>query len=443
MAGEADKLLATVLDWMQIHARVRVALAALAALALLGVAGNFVYELVPRQYVASISGGDILGNRHLLAMVLRDEIAAKGVDLNIRPISSTDDALEKLNAGEIDMALVPAGITWGYPNVRHVATIAPELLHFLVRPEIRAIGDIRGKAVNMGIRDDSTRTIATAVFEFSGLHNGIDYIETNYSNEQLLSMRDDRLPDVIVVASFLPSYVIDDLLKDHKYRLLEMPFPESLAVRVGWVANVKVLAYMYSVVPPVPETDITTIGVNIHLLANKNVDPRAVYQVLDTLYSPAVESRARLKNDEATMTTPSGFALSEGTRQFLARKDPLLSVKTFDTLKNGFGLVMSVLSGVLILLKWFRGPPPEPKATDDSVFTALLARAADIHSAAAQPGADLDELGRSLDQVKAETLERIPSAHLNNGNLPSLVLQAIADTRLYFESERRMARVSV
>lgn len=429
MAGEADKVLASVLDWLQRRAQLRMGLALLALLTLLGVAGKFVYELIPRSHMLTISGGDILGNRHLLARILKDEFATKGGDLSIRPIDSSLEALEKLDSGELDMAFLPAGTTGAYPNIRHVATISPEFLHVLVKPGIHSIGEIRGKTVNMGHRSDATRAVAAAVFDFSGLRNGIDYVETNFTNEQILSMRDEYLPDVIVAASFVPSFVVDDLVKAHNYHLLEMPFPESLAVRVGWVADVKVLAYMYSVVPPVPERDLTTIGVNIHLLANKNVDPHAVFEVLDTLYSPAVEARTRLKNNEASLAIPSGFALSEGTRQFLARKDPVLSIKTFDTMKNSFGLVMSVLSGVLIVLKWFRGPPPA-KPSDDAIFTALISRAAEIDQAAALPGADTKDLRRRLDEIKAEALERLPSAHLNNQGLPLLLLQSIADSRI-------------
>lgn len=433
MADEAEKLLNKLLRRMQRSATVRKALLGGLVLALLGVAGNFVYELLPRNYALTISGGDILGNRHLLTKVLQEELLPSGVTLKITPMPGSIDALEKLDSGELDLAFVPAGSGGYYPNVVHVATIAPELLHFLVKPDIQSIADLRGKTVNLGNRHSAERAVATAVFEFSGLRNNVDYVETNFANEQLLAMKGDRLPDVIVVTSYIPSFVVDDMVKQQGYRMLEMPFPESLAVRVGWVAGAKVLGYMYGVVPPVPERDIKTIGVNIHLLANAKVDPLAISKVLETLYSPGVESRTRLHNDEATLATPSGFPLSAGSRAFLARHDPLLSTKTYDMLKNAFGLVMSVLSGLLVIYKWFKGPEEEPQR-DDEEFQGFLAQAARIDEELTLnpnlPAQRRQELIHALDALKVQVLGRIAHASLENPMLIQVVLQTIADTRM-------------
>ncbi len=430
MAEEAEKLLHQILDRVHRQARLRLGLALLTLALLLGVAGNFLYQLAPRHTTLTISGGDILGNRHLLTRILQDELRPKGIDLKIDPIVNTTDVLEKLESGALDLAFVPAGIGGDYPNIRHVATIAPELLHFLVRPAIRSIGDIRGRTVNLGGRQGSTRAIARAVFNFSGLHDGIDYIETNFSNEQLLSMRDNRLPDVIVIASFVPSFVVDDLVRRHQYRLLEIPFPESLAVRVGWVADAKILAYMYSVVPPVPSRDITTIGVNIHLLANKDVDAHVLYELLETLYSPAVETRSRLKNDESRLTIPSGFRLSAGTREFLARRDPLLSVKTYEKLKNTLGLVMSVLSSLLLSVKWFRGQQTDSHADDDARLAAYLRRLCDIDQDAAASAADAGALLARLDALKADLVTALPGLRPSRSELPGQLLHLLTDSRL-------------
>lgn len=434
MGGEAEKLLDSVLGRMQRNARIRAGLAGLLALACLGVAGNFIYEMLPRQFALTISGGDILGNRHLLTKVLQEELMPSGVTLNINPIPNSVDALERLNAGQLDLAFVPAGTSGYYPNVVHVATIAPELLHVLVKPDIASIAAIRGRTVNLGPRNSAERAVAEAVFEFSGLKENIDYIGVNYGNEQLLAMKRERLPDVIVITSYVPSFVADDMVKQRGYRMLEMPFPESLAVRVGWVSGAKVLGYMYGVVPPVPERDIKTIGVNIHLLANASADPLAVSKVLETLYSPAVESRTRLHNDEATLTVPSGFPLSAGSRAFLARHDPVLSAKTWDMLQNAFGLVMSVLSGLLVVFKWFKGPEDEAPSDDDGEFLGFLSQVGQI-SQNINDGAPLSaerraDLAHSLDALKHQVLDRTGQAKLNNQALPQMVLHAIADTRM-------------
>jgi len=127
-------------------------------------------------------------------------------------------------------------------------------------------------------------------------------------------------------------------------------------MRMGWVADAKILAYMYQISPPVPATDIQVVGVNLNLLANKNVDPRAISALLPVLYSPQVASRFSFPITEDKILTPSGFPISDGTEMYLASKQPLISAQMVDQIKGAFGLIMSLLSVALVVFKWFKAP---------------------------------------------------------------------------------------
>jgi hypothetical protein len=184
----------------------------------------------------------------------------------------------------------------------------------------------------------------------------VDYVETNFSDEQLLAMKADRLPDVIVQVSYAPSATVDFLVQKRGYQLLEMSFPPSLAMRMGWVADAKILAYMYQISPPVPSKDIQVVGVNLNLLANKDVDPHAIAALLPVLYSPQVASRFSFPISEDKMLTPSGFPISDGTEVYIASKQPFITAQMIDQIKGIFGLVMSLLSVALVVFKWFKAP---------------------------------------------------------------------------------------
>jgi len=132
-----------------------------------------------------------------------------------------------------------------------------------------------------------------------------------------------------------------------------MPFPPSLAIRLGWVSDAKILGYMYSIVPAVPAKDIQVVGVNLHLVANKNVDARAVAAVIDTLYGPHVANRFGQSIPEANLLLPSGFSLSSGTQLYLSRKEPLLTQALIDKIKAMIGLLMTLGSTLLVVYKWF------------------------------------------------------------------------------------------
>lgn len=431
MANEAQKILDEWLERLRRNERVRKLLAGCLVLVLLGVAASFLHDALPRQYALTLTGGDILGNRHFVARQLQRVAADHGVALKLNPMPGSEEALRALDAGQIDLAFIQDGLENKYPNVVHVASVVPEQLHFLVKPDIKDISGLRGKLVNLGSKRGGTRIVARQVLEFSGLEVGVDYVEANLSAEELLRMRAERLPDAIVITSYAPSDGAEFLIRERGYTLLEIPFPASLALRLGWVADSKILAYTYSVKPPVPPRDIKTVGVNMHLVANRNVEPRAIFQVLESLYSPALSAALKLRIDEDQLNVPSGYPLSEGSQRFLERKNPLLSSATLDRIKALFGLALSVASTVLVVLRWFQGDAPEaPKPqADDPRFVAWLQEVAGIEQAFASDPVQRASLLQQLLRIKTEALACLGQARLDNPALANTLLTALADTR--------------
>lgn len=435
MANEAERILLDVLARIQRIATLRKGLAMLLLLILIGVAGHFIYEILPRTYALKITGGDLLSNRHFLARSLQKEVLGRGVALQVIPVHGSQEALEQVNQGQLDFAFIQGGLEPNYPNVTHVATVAPELLHLLVQPDIKGIADLRGKRVNLGSAKGGTRIIAKQVLEFSGLIDGVDYIEANLSAEELLSLPLRRMPDAIVLTSFAPSDIADYLVKKRGYELLEIPFPSSLALRLGWVTHSKINAYMYGVKPAIPSRDIQTIGVNLHLVANKDVDPFGTFRVLEALYSPAMEQRLHMKMDEKVISTPSGYPLSKGTTLYLERNNPLLSTGTLDRVKALFGLILSVASTILVVFRWFSGPE-EDDATDDAYFVELIEQTTQVEEKLASllPGAPLAQADREaidadLARIKRSAVDKIGSGKLKNTLLAQTLLQSLSEVR--------------
>ncbi len=442
MANEAHGILNDWLKRIQRNERVRKALAFVLLVALLGMAGHYVYEVLPRTYSLKITGGDILGNRHYLAGALRDEVLPGGVRLDVLPSEGSQDALAQVSEGKLDFALIQGGLELPFANVVHVANLAPELLHFLVRPDIKDIAGLRGMRINLGSKKGGTRVIAKELLEFSGMQDGVDYVETNLGTEDLLALRKDRVPDVIVITSFAPSNVADYIVKQYGYSLLEIPFPNALALRQGWAADSKVMAYMYSVQPPVPPRDVKTVGVNLQLVANANLDPRAVFKVLEGIYSPGLQMRLKMKFDEDKILESSSYPLSSGTRLFMDRKDPLLSQATLKKVESLFGLILSVASTLIVVFKWFKGAPPEvvKPETDDAFFITLIERvlavdsSIDASTGGLLPFDQLDTLQKELSDIKAAAMRRLSAnGLLANANLVPQLFSAIADSRVRLE----------
>jgi TRAP-type uncharacterized transport system substrate-binding protein len=357
LPNEVESILFKGLDWLRSKHHIRKGLALLTIGLLLGLAAKFAYDLYPRNYELTISGGGMLTKSHHLAKVLQEEATRRNVSLTIAPTAGSFQALNDLNDGRLDLAFVQGGIdVVGYDNVRQVASIAPQLIQFLVKSDVKNIRDIRGKTVNLGEKNGGPSIVSNQILRFSGLVPEVDYVETNFSDEQLLSMKPERLPEVIVQVTFAPSATVDFLVQKRGYQLLEMSFPPSLALRMGWVADTKILAYTYQISPPVPSTDIRVVGVNLNLLASKDADPHAIAALLPVLYSPQIASRFTFPILEDKMLTASGFPISDGTEMYIASKQPLITAQMIDQVKGIFGLIMSLLSVALVVFKWFKAP---------------------------------------------------------------------------------------
>lgn len=323
-------------------------------LALLAVAGYSLLALIPRDHALSISGTDITSNRHFLAKALQEAAAEQGVALALRPTAGSQEALALVAAGKLDLALIQGGLDQPSQDVVHVATVTSELLHFLVRPGIADIAGLRGHRVNLNTRKGGTRLVARQILAFAGLREGVDYVESNVPTEQLLALRGERLPDAIVITSFVPADIVDYLVRQQGYRLLEVPFAASFALRHGWATEADIGALMYSVDPPVPAQAIKTVGIRLCLIAHRQVDPGAIVAILESLYGPALRARLKMPLDEALILSAAAYPPAEGTRRFIERNKPLFSRDLLDRLKATFGLVVSLYSGVLVVLKWLR-----------------------------------------------------------------------------------------
>ena len=353
------------LRWLRSRHHIRKGMALLLIAVLLTIAGKFAYDLYPRQFALSISGGGMLTKSHFLVKVMEEEASEHRLSLKIVPTPGSFEALQALNDQSLDLAFVQSGIdVSSYPNVRYVASIEPALIQFLVKPNIKHIADIKGKMVNLGKKHEGVSVISNQILHFSGFVPQVDYTETEFTDEELLSMRPEMLPDVIVQVAYAPSPVVDFLVQKRDYHLLEMSFPPSLATRLGWVADAKILSYMYRIVPPVPATDIQVVGVNLNLLANKDVDPRAIVKLLKVLYSPSTAGRFGMPIPEDKILTTSGFPLSAGTEAYLSDKRPFITSDLIERIKSIFGLLMSLASIALVVFRWFRSPDDDEPQQD-------------------------------------------------------------------------------
>ncbi|NHN29061.1 TAXI family TRAP transporter solute-binding subunit [Paenibacillus agricola] len=424
-------------DWFQkimSHKIVRLALIIVLVGVVTGILGYSIYSVIPKSYELSISGGDILSSRHYFAKKLQEEAESNRLKLLIQPANGSLEILEQVNEGKLDVAFIQGGLDKKFPNVNHVATLVPEMLHVLVRGDL-VEDDLKGTVIDLGPRDEGTRIIGKKVLDYMGLTEGVSYVETNNSAEDLISMPANRLPDVIFNISLTPSYIADYFVKDRGYKLMELPFPNSLALRQGWVANAEILAFTYNVDPPVPAKDIQTVGTNLQVVANSEADPKAISKMLEILYSPAMVGKTRQNLKEENILIAASFPVSAGTELFMARKDPIFSQEDFEKIQGIVGIGITVLSTLLIA---FRKKKGKEQDTDDAEFISLFKELAAIETELNQLDAKgdfqarrLEDIVSRLNQHKQWVLEHYATSVLKDAGIVDRLLFSINDSRSY------------
>ena len=429
--ASAESLLEECLDRLRGFHWLRRLMSAALVIGLLAAMGYFLWGLLPRDYSLTISGGDILSTRHQLAMTLRNEGAGSGLHLAVRPIAGTLAILDAVNERAVDVAFIQGGLDAPLPNVRHVAAIVPEVLHLLVRGDIQALADLKGRTINLGSPKSGTRIIGEQVLAFSELRLGVDYAPSAYNAEELLALPEAKLPDAVLNIATVPSFLAEELIKHKGYRLLEIPFPKALALRHGWVADTTILPYAYKTAPPVPDKEIQSLGVNLFLVGHKDVPEQAVLRLLDVLYSTGVRNAVRMHIDPNAIARASGYPLSVGTERFLQRNEPLFSEENLDRLKSMFGLLMSGATFIVMGLRWLRGRG-ESRVRVDREFRGYIRLAAHINAGLAQvsddPGIgpeEITQLTRSLSGLRAALLIRLAQVQTVNPGLTAALFNGL------------------
>jgi TRAP-type uncharacterized transport system substrate-binding protein len=409
---------------------------------------------------------DTLQRTARLAEQIRAEGARHHLDIVLTAKEyGTLSALEEVDSpNDIKCALVMGGVTTGdYPHVRTVATVAKEHLHLLVKPDLadKGISGLRGKRVALGPPTTASYHVARDVLSFAGLLPTTETKIGGYTIDpttlqeglQAISKIDSleepkraeaiaRLPDAVMFLSPLPSDLARQLVTNLGYKLVPLPFAEAYGldrlnppgadgVRVdrSMLTPGLIPPYTYRANPAEPAKEFPTLCVPLILVAEEDVDPKAVSAVLQTIYDSPLTNAIR---PPALNEQTNPFPRHAGTEHYLHRNDPLLTPEAaykFGTLGGGIGAFASGLIafyGFLRLrnLKRFESYYREIRQIE------MVARGLEEDSAAPLDVTSLQSyLEGRLTALKCKVLDDFADGGLRGESLMAGIIALINDTR--------------
>jgi TRAP-type uncharacterized transport system substrate-binding protein len=440
-------------------------LAPVVGVAALAFAAYFYFHKPGKKEVRlKITAGNLLSTRAELADVLRDAAAARGVILDLQETAGSEQALDRVETRQVDLALVQGGLSLhDRANVREAAALQIEPLHLLVKKELfeavsKHLTALEGKTVNAGEAGSGTHTLTVKILEFAGLHpraGDFDrgYIPMPMGREQILAEDNAaRLPDAVFVVSSLPSRFAQELVTRHGYRLVPLPFGEAFALGSltdqerlaraqdqsldkGRTFATTIPAFTYGVEPPVPPEPLPSLGNRLLLVAHKDVDPQVVDELIEAIYSSEFAKVIRPPLDSRLMDMPPEFPWHAGALLYQERNQPLVSGAVMDSTHKALAIAAAGLSGLFVVWQWLKLRAESGVSAEFKRFIRRVTRIEEQASqvARSQP-TNLDALRTlegELTQLKAEALNRFVEGELKGKELMAAFLAHVADARDY------------
>ncbi len=447
-----------------------------------------------RAYELSLSAGSRAGLRHEFAEILARCAAPERLRLALHATAGSEDALQRLEAGELDLALVQGGFrAERFANIRLITALHVEPLHLLVRQELLAgatqsLAALRGHSVNIGPLGSGTHDLALAVLMFAGLDEADTRIEVRRYDE-LLALPTAQLPDAIFTVSSLPSPFVRELVVRHGYQLAPLPFGEAFALaglqdeaRAGvpspqdapppivatkpsaglttpaapsraappghvgedkdmdvdrvHIYETVIPAFTYAVDPPVPPTETRTLGARLLLVARTGVPPPAVERLLHVIYTSGYTAHlTRPPLEPATLDLPPEFPLHPGAERYRDRNKSLITSDVYDTFEKTINILAilgtTALSVWLALRRRWKRRRQIGFAGYMKRVTEIERRALELEQAAELKLRELLDLQHKLSQLKVEALERLAGGDLDADDLTTSFLAQVNDARSY------------
>jgi TRAP transporter TAXI family solute receptor len=379
-----------------------------------------------------MTAGDVLGHRHAILEALKHEAARKGLEVTIDETVGSQQALERVADGLLDAALVQGDAGVKRAELRQAAILTDEPLHLFVRPELAAEGPsgLRGKRLNLGPHGGGTRKVALQVLRFIGLRPDTDYRDEARTYAELAELSSQELPDGIFAVSALPWELGGMLVREHGYRLMELPFGEAMTLTDRNLDDSTIPAFTYSVAPAVPERPLHTVAPHLLLVTHKDVAEQTIVRLMEVLFESDFTRRASLSRlDPQKMESHLEFPLHEGAKSYLHRNEPLMTNEDIESVENLRSFVVSGLLAAFVAWRWWVrrrmiGFEKYLDAVTEIELDALALEQSDVPDTET-----LLRLRRRLTEIKSEALEKYAEGRLRGEEQMASLLMHVSDVR--------------
>lgn len=423
--------------------------------------------LQEQTVVLRASAGRTVTRRHQLAVELRDAASSAGINLNLVSTAGSEEALQLVDAGKLDVAIVSSGIlSTGKENIRELATFHVEPAHILIRKELAEQGGllrdmVRGKRINLGEPGSSAHALALEILAFARMKPGTatengDFQANAWGSEELIQRADailqatgpervrltNELPDALLLVASMPSLVVQKLLETADYQLVMLPFSRAFTLNTthdgGSLNSLIDHSYMEQVVipagtylgnRPLPEKDCTTIGLRLLLVAHKDVPASVVFRLMGSVMEGEF---ARRHQPVGPSEKASPYKVHLGALAYENRNKPYIFNEVIEAGKKAMSVFGLFSAGALSLFALMRSKVNKSASEylNEIRQIELIARGmVDDTQAPRETAALASYLDQRLAKLKSELIHACCKKQFKNEMMLLNILTILVDTR--------------
>lgn len=434
--------------------------------AILGLTLAVTFWMQRKPPALRMSAGRESTRRHAMAAYFCEKAARNDISLELVTTAGSEDCLNQLLAGSLDVAFVNNGVVVpDHKDITVLGALQPEVVHVLVRPEFAGAlplaERIRGKLVNLGEKGSTDWLLARELLALSRLtlptpDRAGDVVPTEYGKADLAEKAREilnatgpkrlaliaELPDCLLVVASVPSTVVQLLVEAADYRIEPVPGVRAFLAdnlqadsKTATIIDREFLepavlpANSYFTTRGFPAADCETVGMRLLVVARENVPNRAIRPLMRTLFEREFAHLAQPKSPREVATP---YATHPAAVTYLDRDKPLVAKAVMEWISQSMSLIGAFTAGVLSLyglVRWKKIRKPSDYFAEIRRVEQLAYGEGDRPAAPDRQGYLAEDFDERLMKLRQELIQDICEGRIKGDHVIANILTLLRDVR--------------
>lgn len=331
--------------------------------------------------------------------------------LELLTSSGSQENFTALKESKADFALIQGGVV-DLDGLNIIAPLSTDLIHVIVRKEssIRAISDLKGKSILIGMSGSGMAASALKMLHFHGL----DEVNTNLKNAYFTGLDGNQNMDAAIVTAGILNSDLVELLESGNYRIIPIEYAQAFCEKNAFFSPTVIHKGLYRMGDSLLSHDIPTVATTALLVGREELSHEVVDQILLASFEKAsyVQSPVMLNIEEVRQQ--QDLKLHPRAMHYFHPADQIgYMADVMESLAALKELAVAFVAGLYLLWdRWRRQHEKEIAARlseDKEKLDALLAQTVEIERKYSESNTleSLQGMLRRIMQIKIQALEEL------------------------------------